>query len=62
MMVITIKMRVMIAKKVIDGRAGKYCTNVAGEYILKSLKQKYAIAAKKKSYTTELDTEFALSN
>ena len=49
MMVMTIKVIVMTAKKVIDGRAGRYSANVAGEYIRYSLKQKYAMAAKKSS-------------
>lgn len=33
MMVMTISMSVMTAKKVIEGRAGKYWVKVAGEYI-----------------------------
>ena len=40
MMVITIRTRVMIAKKVIDGRAGRYCGLVSGSYIRNSLKMK----------------------
>jgi hypothetical protein len=40
MMVITIKTRVMIAKKVIDGRAGRYCGLVSGSYMRNSLKMK----------------------
>jgi hypothetical protein len=48
-MVITMRIRVMMAKKVIDGRAAMYIVAVACAYIRNSLKMKYAMAAKKRS-------------